>query len=411
MLALVRASAWLAFVPPFSSSAIPKVVRLGLAAALALAAVSQLQPCPGTGGQRQPRSARAGFISDLVLQAVTGCVLGFITSLLLSVLSAAGSLTDMTSGLAAATIFDPISGTQNPVTANIYNVIMTTLLFATGGDLLIVKGFMTSFRSIGLSAKSVSLLGPTLLSETGFFFLAAVEIAAPVLGAMFLAYVTFGLLTRSAPQLNVMSLGFAINIALALVVVGACLAMLPGALIDPGRPGRHRHPGPARPQPLSRPGQAQHRCLTKTSTPGQRNRPPGARRSAPRRPGGPHARSRHVAGHNVGQLPRAAHGKDHLRLRRPPLVPGRRRHKPPEPGHRHVHSGEGGKGVLSNLAPAVLATMVLALVANLAQTRGLVTFKPLKPSFSHLNPAKGLKRLFSPARRGRRPSKQYGSAC
>jgi flagellar biosynthetic protein FliR len=157
-------------------------------------------------------------------------VLGFITSLLLSVLSAAGSLTDMTSGLAAATIFDPISGTQNPVTANVYNVIMTTLLFVTGGDLLIVKGFMTSFRSVGLSSKSVSLLGPTLLSEVSFFFLAAVEIAAPVLGAMFLAYVAFGLLTKSAPQLNVMSLGFAINIALALVVVGACLAMLPGAV-------------------------------------------------------------------------------------------------------------------------------------------------------------------------------------
>jgi flagellar biosynthetic protein FliR len=89
---------------------------------------------------------------------------------------------------------------------------------------------MTSFQAVGLSAKSVGLLGTTLLTEVGFFFLAAVEIAAPVLGAMFLAYVAFGLLTRSAPQLNVMSLGFALNIALALVVVAACLPMLPGAL-------------------------------------------------------------------------------------------------------------------------------------------------------------------------------------
>jgi flagellar biosynthetic protein FliR len=234
MLALVRASAWLAFVPPFSSKAIPSVVRLGLAAALALAATSQLTSAQSIGARGLAAGvgtlSTAGFISDLVLQAATGCVLGFITSLLLSVMSAAGSLTDMTSGLAAATIFDPISGTANPVTANIFNVIMTTLLFATGGDLLIVKGFMTSFQAVGLSARSVGLLGTTLLSETGFFFLAAVEIAAPVLGAMFLAYVAFGLLTRSAPQLNVMSLGFAINIALALVVVAACLPLLPGAL-------------------------------------------------------------------------------------------------------------------------------------------------------------------------------------
>jgi len=229
MLALVRASAWLAFVPPFSSSAIPQVVRLGLAAALSLAATSQLSHAPGLARSVTTLST-AGFISDLVLQAATGCVLGFITSVLLSVLSAAGSLTDMTSGLAAATIFDPISGTANPVTANVYNVIMTTLLFATGGDLLIVKGFMTSFQAVGLSAKSVGLLGTTLFTEVGFFFLASVEIAAPVLGAMFLAYVAFGLLTKSAPQLNVMSLGFALNIALALVVVAACLPMLPGAL-------------------------------------------------------------------------------------------------------------------------------------------------------------------------------------
>jgi flagellar biosynthetic protein FlhB len=59
-------------------------------------------------------------------------------------------------------------------------------------------------------------------------------------------------------------------------------------------------------------------------------------------------------------------------------------------------AGNGAKGALSCLAPAVLATMVLALLANLAQTRGLVTFSPLKPNFSRLNPAKGLKRLFSP---------------
>ncbi len=59
-------------------------------------------------------------------------------------------------------------------------------------------------------------------------------------------------------------------------------------------------------------------------------------------------------------------------------------------------AGSGAKGTLSCLGPAVLATMVLALLVNLAQTRGLVTFSPLKPSFSHIDPAKGLKRLFSP---------------
>ncbi len=234
MFAVVRASAWLAFVPPFSSGAIPTVVRTGLAAALALAVTPQLAAAHAGGGVPFSTAvtslSTAGFISGLVVQAIIGCLLGFMTSLLLSVVSAAGSITDMSSGLSASTTFDPISGTVNPVTANTYNVIMTTLLFATGGDLLIVKGFMTSFRAIGLSSKSVNLIGPALMSEVGFFFVAAVEIAAPVLGCMFLAYVALGLLTRSAPQLNIMSLGFALNIALALVVVAVCLPLLPGAV-------------------------------------------------------------------------------------------------------------------------------------------------------------------------------------
>jgi flagellar biosynthetic protein FliR len=47
---------------------------------------------------------------------------------------------------------------------------------------------------------------------------------------MFLAYIALGLLTRSAPQLNIMSIGFAINIALAFVVAAATLPLLPVAV-------------------------------------------------------------------------------------------------------------------------------------------------------------------------------------
>jgi flagellar biosynthetic protein FliR len=190
MFAMVRASAWLAFAPPFSSNVVPMVVRTGLAAALALAATPQLSK---DGAAMQALSTSA-FIAGLAVQATIGALLGFITSLMFGVLMAGGSLTDMSSGLSAATIYDPISGTPNPVTGNTYNLILTTLVFVTGGDLLIVKGFLTSFQAFGLTTHSASLIGPALVSEIGFFFVAAVEIA------------------------------------IALVVVGICLPLLPGAV-------------------------------------------------------------------------------------------------------------------------------------------------------------------------------------
>jgi flagellar biosynthetic protein FlhB len=57
---------------------------------------------------------------------------------------------------------------------------------------------------------------------------------------------------------------------------------------------------------------------------------------------------------------------------------------------------EAASGTLSALAPTLFAMVGVVLLTNLAQTRGLVTFTPLKPTFSHLNPLSGLRRLFSP---------------
>jgi flagellar biosynthetic protein FliR len=48
--------------------------------------------------------------------------------------------------------------------------------------------------------------------------------------ASFLADIALGLLTRTAPSLNVFSLGFPIKIGLTLLMVGLTLPLLPGAV-------------------------------------------------------------------------------------------------------------------------------------------------------------------------------------
>ncbi|HTV10756.1 MAG TPA: EscU/YscU/HrcU family type III secretion system export apparatus switch protein [Acidimicrobiales bacterium] len=68
------------------------------------------------------------------------------------------------------------------------------------------------------------------------------------------------------------------------------------------------------------------------------------------------------------------------------------------PGLRTDYSiaAETVTGAAVAIAPALVATMVSALLVNLAQTRGLVTLQPLKPNFTKLNPATGVKRILSP---------------
>jgi flagellar biosynthetic protein FliR len=58
------------------------------------------------------------------------------------------------------------------------------------------------------------------------------EIAAPLMAAMFLTELTLGLLARAAPQINVMTIGFVVKILLALALVGLALPILPSVLND-----------------------------------------------------------------------------------------------------------------------------------------------------------------------------------
>jgi len=57
---------------------------------------------------------------------------------------------------------------------------------------------------------------------------------------------------------------------------------------------------------------------------------------------------------------------------------------------------EGMVGAITVVAPLTFGLMAVGLIGNIAQLGWAVSGKGLKPKFSRLNPAKGLKKLFSP---------------
>ena len=227
LLALVRATSWLAFAPPFNSPSIPARVKVGIAAALAVAVAPHIDPAGGGAGL--PVST-AGFVGSVVLQALTGVALGYLTGLLFSAVAAAGSLIDLVAGLNLTSAVDPLGLEQQPIIGRSFNLIATTLLFALNAHLLLIRGFITSFDAVPLSGPSLAVLERTVVGDVGLFFLSAVEIAAPLGAVLFLTDVSLGLLSRAAPQLNVFNLGFAVKVLLVLLLAGTTLPLLPGAV-------------------------------------------------------------------------------------------------------------------------------------------------------------------------------------
>jgi flagellar biosynthetic protein FliR len=224
-LALVRASSWVAIAPPFNSKMIPVQVKVGIAAALAVAVTPSLSKHIGPVSLGTPE-----LIGAVALQVGAGLALGFVAFLIMSAVQTAGSFIDLFGGFTLAQAYDPFSNAQSSMFSRIYQLLATTLLFAIDGHLLLVRGFMSSFDSVGITGMHMSGLSDLLLRDTSLFFVSALEIAGPLLAALFLTEIVLGLLSRAAPQMNVFALGFPLKILVTLLLAGVALPLLPDAV-------------------------------------------------------------------------------------------------------------------------------------------------------------------------------------
>ena len=223
LLATARAAAWLLVAPPFSNRMVPTQVKVGLAAALGLAAAPKL-------AARGVPLETGALLGAAVLQVAIGLALGFVTQVLFSAVQAAGELVDLFGGFTIAQAYDPFSNATASVFGRFYQLLSIVLLFAIDGHLLLVRGFLDSFAAFGLSSDDLGDLARLLTHSLGLLFVAAIEIAGPLLAALFLAEVMLGLLSRAAPQMNVFSLGFPFKILLTLLLAGVTLPLLPQAV-------------------------------------------------------------------------------------------------------------------------------------------------------------------------------------
>ena len=223
LLAVVRASAWLAVAPPFNTRMIPVQAKVGFAVALAI-------PIGPRIAEQAPSPEVVPLVTAVLLQVAAGLALGFLTQVVFAAVQAAGELIDLFAGFTIAATYDPFTNANQAVFGRFYYLLTMTLLFALDGHLLLVRGFLDSFAAMPTGIPDLGSVSSVLVDSLGMFFLAALEIAAPVLAALFLTEVALGLLSKAAPQMNVFVLGFPIKILLSLGLVALTLPLLPTAL-------------------------------------------------------------------------------------------------------------------------------------------------------------------------------------
>jgi flagellar biosynthetic protein FliR len=224
MLGAVRAGAWMLISPPFNSRLIPGPIKALLSVGFALPMAPYLKAS-------LPSIQTSDIIASVLLQFFVGAALGFITLLLFSAIQAAGDLIDVFGGFTLAQAYDPLSMAQSSIFGRFYNLVAVTLLFASNGHQLILRGFLQTFRTMPLSASfSMGTLNDLLIKGMGEMFVSSLQIAGPLIAVLFLTDVAFGLLNRVAPALNAFQLGFPAKILLVLTLSGTAIAILPDIL-------------------------------------------------------------------------------------------------------------------------------------------------------------------------------------
>ncbi len=218
----VRVLALLSTAPIFSGAQVPSMLRVGLAALIAIALAPALPAMPPV----DFGTAQAWML--LLQQLLIGGAIGLSMTLILSAVQVAGGVIGLQMGMGFATLFDPVQGVQVTSLASFLNLITLLLFLALDGHLLLLAAVARSFALLpvapnaGLAAASWQ----GLALSGGAIFSMGLALAAPVLGVLLIANLALGVLTKLAPQLNLFAIGFPLFFALGFLALWAMMPVM-----------------------------------------------------------------------------------------------------------------------------------------------------------------------------------------
>lgn len=203
---LFRISAMIAVAPVFGARTIPTNIKLVLSVVLTLV----IMPVIPTPPVVDPLSGAAVLIT--LNQILIGAAMGLALQLLFAMFIIGGQIIAFQMGLGFASMVDPGSGTQVPVVSQFYVILLTLTFLALNGHLIFINVVADSFLSLPIGVNSLSQDGLWMLISWGStMYSGAVQIALPAIASLLLFNLTFGIVTRSAPQFNIFSIGFPVT--------------------------------------------------------------------------------------------------------------------------------------------------------------------------------------------------------
>lgn len=226
VLTALRVGGLLLVAPAWSAKSVPMKLRTALLVIFSIC----LLPAGLETAQRDTLAITpATFLSETAI----GFALGMAAAIVTAGAEFAGELMTTTIGLSGAAIFNPSNNMQGAIFGSFMQLLALVLLLAAGGHILMLQAIANSFTALPLGAPVMLDRGLyELVKAGGTIFSAGLQFASPVIAAVLITNIALAVIGRAAPQLQIMSVAFPLQIAVGMLTFAGSIGLIVQVLSD-----------------------------------------------------------------------------------------------------------------------------------------------------------------------------------
>lgn len=228
-LVFARMLGFFRFCPIFNRKDIPALVKIPMALIVTSFILPFLSP-------EKVFAECDSFMLSLLLNVVVGAIIGYMAQLITIAIDCGAEMINMQMGLSSATVLDPTTSAQVSILTKMISLMGILIFINLGGVYWLFKALLRSFEIFPLYSSHVPLAQlvkmDLLIKMSSNTLYMGLQIASPVLMATLAQDIILGVISRTAPQVNVFQLSFLFKPVLGAAIMVWILPMLMNIIED-----------------------------------------------------------------------------------------------------------------------------------------------------------------------------------
>ena len=214
--------------PFLQRSEIPVIAKVGFTLIFTVMLTIFLHPKAPT--------ADVSMLYSILVNYMAGAILGFIVNCIVKAIESGGDMINMQQGVSSATIMDPTTSAQISIMGRIFGLLGLIIFLEIGGAYWTFNAFIRSFEIFPIYAYAIPMDEiinmDYLVKITSNVLYIGLQIAAPVLIATLGQDIILGIISKTAPQVNVFQMSFLFKPCLGAAILIVAMPIIFNVICD-----------------------------------------------------------------------------------------------------------------------------------------------------------------------------------